>query len=107
MSENQTQTPCGCDERTPPEPSHINPPGQAVIRYRLGDHGALLRRMSARLSQQETPAGDRPLTKLTTRATDDPTLALLDAAATLGDVLTFYQEPVSYTHLTLPTSDLV
>lgn len=92
MSETQTQSPCGCDERTPPEPSHINPPGQSALRYRLGDHSALLRRMIARLSQQETPAGARPLAALTTRAADDPSLALLDAAATLGDVLTFYQE---------------
>jgi predicted phage baseplate assembly protein len=94
VSETPTQTVCGCDERTPPEPSHINPPGQDALRYRLGDHRALLRRMLARLSQQETPAGDRPLVALTTRATDDPSIALLDAAATLGDVLTFYQERI-------------
>lgn len=95
MSEAQTQSPCGCDERTPPEPSHINPPGQTALRYRLGDHGALLRRMLARLSQQETPVGTRPLAALTTRAPDDPSIALLDAAATLGDVLTFYQERIA------------
>jgi len=95
VSETQTQSPCGCDERTPPEPSHINPPGQSALRYRLGDHGALLRRMIARLSQQETPTGDRPLAALTTRTADDSSLALLDAAATLGDVLTFYQERIA------------
>ncbi len=65
------------------------------MRYRLGTHSALLRRMTARLAQQETPTGARPLAKLTTRAADDPTLALLDAAATLGDVLTFYQERIA------------
>lgn len=95
MSETPTKTICGCDERTPPEPSHSNPPGQDALRYRLGDHGALLRRMIARLSQQESGAGNRPLAKLTTRATDDPSIALLDAAATLGDVLTFYQERIA------------
>lgn len=95
MSETQTRTVCGCDERTPSEPSHINPPGQPALRYRLGDHGALLRRMIARLSQQEAGAGNRPLAKLTTRADDDPSIALLDAAATLGDVLTFYQERIA------------
>ena len=95
MSETPTQTICGCDERTPSEPSHINPPGQTMLRYRLGDHGALLRRMLARLSQQETSAGARPLAALTTRAPDDASIALLDAAATLGDVLTFYQERIA------------
>ncbi|MFO7633079.1 MAG: putative baseplate assembly protein [Caldilinea sp.] len=95
MSKNLTQTTCGCDERTPPELSHVNLPGQAALRYRLGTHSALLRRMIARLSQQETPGGERPLAKLTTRAADDPSIALLDAAATLGDVLTFYQERIA------------
>jgi hypothetical protein len=33
-----------------------------------------------------------PLRKLTTRATSDPSIALLDAWATVGDVLTFYEE---------------
>jgi predicted phage baseplate assembly protein len=99
VSEQAQQGPCGCDERTPPAPSHVNPPGQAALRYRLGTHSALLRRMLARLSQQEIAegehAGKRPLAKLTTRAADDPTIALLDAAATLGDVLTFYQERIA------------
>ena len=95
MSERQMQSPCGCDDRMPPEPSHTNPPGQDALRYRLGDHGALLRRMLARLSQQQTADGSRPLAALTTRASDDPSLALLDAAAVLGDVLTFYQERIA------------
>jgi hypothetical protein len=95
VSETQTQSPCGCDERTPPESSHVNPPGQTSLRYRLGAHSALLRRMIGRLSQQEAPDGRRPLAALTTRAADDPTIALLDAAATLGDVLTFYQERIA------------
>ncbi|MBW7883201.1 MAG: putative baseplate assembly protein [Caldilineaceae bacterium] len=99
MSDKQRQTACGCDERTPPEPSHTNRPGQPRVTYRLGTHGTLLRRMIARLSSQEIPAGEhegeRPLAALTTRATSDPTLAMLDAAATLGDVLTFYQERIA------------
>lgn len=33
-----------------------------------------------------------PLRKLTTRASSDPSIALLDAWATVGDVLTFYEE---------------
>jgi predicted phage baseplate assembly protein len=95
VNENRTQTACGCDERTPPAPLHANRPGQAAIRYRLGTHSALLRRMIARLAQQKSGEGSRPLAALTTRAADDPSIALLDAAATLGDVLTFYQERIA------------
>jgi hypothetical protein len=58
-----------------------------------------LRRMIARLHTQTIPggknAGSRPLTALTTRATDDPTIAILDAWAVVADVLTFYQERIA------------
>jgi hypothetical protein len=40
-------------------------------------------------------AGDRPLTDLATRALDDPSMAILDAAAVVADVLTFYQERIA------------
>ena len=36
-----------------------------------------------------------PLRNLTTRATSDPSIALLDAWATVGDVLTFYEERIA------------
>lgn len=36
-----------------------------------------------------------PLTNLTTRSSDDPSIALLDASAVLADVLTFYQERIA------------
>jgi len=36
-----------------------------------------------------------PLQNLTTRATSDPSIALLDAWATVGDVLTFYEERIA------------
>jgi hypothetical protein len=58
-----------------------------------------LRRMIARLHTQTIPggknAGSRPLTALTTRATDDPAIAILDAWAVVADVLTFYQERIA------------
>jgi len=72
-----------------------NAPGQPKLRYRLGTHSGFLRRMVARLSQQQSEDGRRPLAQLTTRAPDDPSLALLDAAATAADVLTFYQERIA------------
>jgi hypothetical protein len=40
-------------------------------------------------------AGDRSLADLATRSTDDPSIALLDAAAVVSDVLTFYQERIA------------
>lgn len=72
-----------------------NAPGQPKLYYRLGTHSVFLRRMVARLSQQQSEDGRRPLARLTTRAADDPSLALLDAAATVADVLTFYQERIA------------
>lgn len=92
---NPEQSPCGCDEREPLPSPHANPPGQPALRYRLGAHRSFLRRMVARLSQQATSTGQRPLAALATRDAADPSLALLDAAATLADVLTFYQERIA------------
>ncbi|GAA0984490.1 hypothetical protein GCM10009555_058310 [Acrocarpospora macrocephala] len=59
------------------------------LTYRAGTHPEILRRMLAELS------GSRPLAGLTTRAPDDPAIALLDAWAVIGDVLTFYQERIA------------
>lgn len=39
--------------------------------------------------------GSYPLRKLTTRAANDPAIALLDAWATVAEVLTFYQERIA------------
>jgi predicted phage baseplate assembly protein len=87
---------CGCCETERVEPSVENPPGQPALDYRAGTHSTFLRRMITRLSRQRLPdgenAGQRPLAALTTRADDDPAIALLDAWAVVGDVLTFYQE---------------
>lgn len=73
-----------------------NAPGLSAIAYRIGTHPSILRRMLERLplaTVEPTPGDVRhPLAALTTRATDDPAIALLDAWACLADVLTFYQE---------------
>ena len=73
-----------------------NAPGQPAIRYRTGDWATFRAAMVARLPTQPVPPGDpqgpRPLTALTAREPTDPTIALLDAAASVLDVLTFYQE---------------
>lgn len=79
--------------------SHWNDPGQDAIYYRIGTWSDFYSRMKFALSRQvvDDPAlGEtRPLAALSTRAADDPTIALLDAAAVTLDVLTFYQERIA------------
>jgi hypothetical protein len=90
-----TPDPCGCCEEPVLSTDLFNRPGLAAIDYRIGVHGSFLRRMLRRLPGW--PGGGRPapLTRLTTREPSDPTVALLDAWATLADVLTFYQERIA------------
>ena len=82
---------CGCCEGvhalTPVE--IFNPPGLPRIAYRVGTHGSFKESLQANLSAQAA------LRSLTTRDEDDPTIALLDAWATVLDVLTFYQERIA------------
>lgn len=98
-TEHQINIPRGCCETDEAEPMVKNRPGQSALDYRIGTHGSFMRRMLTRLARQEIPSGDRkgerPLARLTTRAPDDPAIALLDAWATVADVLTFYQERIA------------
>jgi PA14 domain/Baseplate J-like protein len=81
---------CGCcsgvEVLTPSD--EANPPGESALRYRVGTHGRFLQSMHARIGTQP------PLAPLTTRSTDDPALALMDAWAAVLDVLSFYQERI-------------
>ncbi|QWP78977.1 putative baseplate assembly protein [Lysobacter sp. K5869] len=97
---------CGCcDGIAASTPVDIaNRPGLPELRYRVGTHGRFLASMQARLPTMEVEtAGDdglpprtlRPLQALTTRDPADPAIALLDAWATVADVLTFYQERIA------------
>ena len=99
---------CGCCEGiqklTPM--AIVNRPGLNTLVYRVGTHASFLETMKARLSNyylditldeidpQGQPATKRvyPIRGLTARTADDPAIALLDAWATVGDVLTFYQQ---------------
>ncbi|MGI9182861.1 MAG: putative baseplate assembly protein [Longimicrobiaceae bacterium] len=91
--------PCGCCETPGLDGTVANRPGLPALRYRVGTYATFLRRMLARLPLQAIPTGEneglRPLQGLTTRPSDDPAIALLDAWATVGDVLTFYQERIT------------
>src|SRR4051794_214212 len=97
---------CGCcagiDIATPE--AKTNPPGQTAIRYRVGTYASFYETMLARLSNLpiDVPSPYRegtdryyPLKNLTTRAPNDPSIALLDAFAIVADVLTFYQERIA------------
>ena len=84
---------CGCCEGTTavtPAPIR-NRPGLNAISYRVGEHGAFLETMKARLSSSTYPA----LSGLTVRTGNDPSIALLDSWATIADVLCFYQERIA------------
>ncbi len=84
---------CGCCEGveivTPL--STANRPGLSQLSYLIGTHASFLETMKARLSNSDYPE----LAGLTTREADDTSIALLDAWATVADVLTFYQERIA------------
>lgn len=88
-----------CCPSTPERDAHDNAPGLETIAYRIGTWSSFFERMKDNLSATELPdgehAGTRPLDSLTTRSVEDPTIALLDAWATVGEVLTFYQERIA------------
>ncbi len=85
--------PCGCCEGVEiMTPATIgNRPGLDAIEYRAGTHGTFLETMKARLAGSEFSS----IANLKTRITDDPSIALLDAWATVADVLTFYQQRIA------------
>jgi hypothetical protein len=86
-------------------PVAIEPrPALPALPYRVGTHARFLASMKARLpgievtapgDDGQTPLSLRPLQTLTTRDPADPAIALLDAWACVGDVLTFYQERIA------------
>lgn len=94
--------PCGCCEGVERlTPAVVwNRPGLPSLRYRVGTHGSFLATMEARLSSLVlddvgTTPFPRPLDGLRTRDPSDPSIALLDAWASVTDVLTFYQERIA------------
>jgi len=84
---------CGCCKGVAAEtPVALqNRPGLSAIAYRVGTHSTFRETLLARLSGTGQPA----LNGLTTRDNNDFTIALLDAWAMVGDVLTFYQERIA------------
>jgi hypothetical protein len=70
--------------------STANRPGLSKLNYRAGTHATFAQTMHARLSSADFPA----LEALHSRDRNDASIALLDAWALTGDVLTFYQERI-------------
>jgi hypothetical protein len=84
---------CGCCKGISAEtPVALqNRPGLSAIAYRVGTHSTFRETLHARLSGSGQPA----LNGLTTRDNNDFSIALLDAWAMVGDVLTFYTERIA------------
>jgi hypothetical protein len=89
----RTLNDCGCCEGISTQtPVRIyNRPGLTALAYRVGTHAQFKQTLLARLSSLKQSV----LSKLTTRDDDDFSIALIDAWATVADVLTFYQERVA------------
>jgi len=87
------QNECGCCAGIAAETPALlfNRPGLSAIAYRVGTYQNFRRSLHAGLSDGRWPV----LRGLRTRDEDDFTLALLDAWAVTGDILTFYQERIA------------
>jgi len=81
-----------CQGLTAQTPADVmNRPGLSAVAYRVGTQSQFKQSMLAALSEITRPS----LKNLKTRDDDDFSIALLDAAATMADVLTFYQERIA------------
>jgi hypothetical protein len=90
---------CGCCESEAPLNSIENRPGLSALVYRIGTYGLFLEQLLDEIHSVTIPdgpnQGTQPLSILTTRSLDDPSISLLDAWAIVADVLTFYQERIA------------
>lgn len=90
---------CGCCEGLPEPVPVRNDPGLAALSYRLdtqpGFYARMLQRLPLARSDPNEADAPRPLARLLTRASNDATVALVDAASCIADVLTFYQERIA------------
>lgn len=77
---------CGCCTPATAHDALRNPPGLTTISHRAGSYGTYLHRMLTALADQPGLRG------LTTRDTADPLVALLEAWASVAEVLSFQHE---------------
>lgn len=87
----RTTEACGCcgDNGEPIAVNPANRPGLQSLAYRVGTHGSFKSAMLARIARQ------RGLHALTARDDADFTVGLIDAWATVCDVLSFYTERIA------------
>jgi len=92
-----TQCGCGCCATAPPLAAVSNRPGLPALSYRVGTYGVFFEELLQGIAGATLPddPSARPLSSLTTRSPDDPSISLLDAWAAVADVLTFYQERIA------------
>jgi hypothetical protein len=85
---------CACLTDAGPHLAVRNRPGLTRIDGRTATYDSMLDAMQRRLTVSITGEENYSLHALKTRESDDPAIAFLDAWATVGDVLTFYQERI-------------
>jgi predicted phage baseplate assembly protein len=99
MQDDTALNDCGCCAGLTEPPPVRNDPGLPALRYRIDTQPGFYARMLQSLpivpADASEPDSPRPLARLLTRSSDDPTVALADAAACVADVLTFYQERIA------------
>ena len=85
---------CGCCEGVSVQiPLEVyNRPSLAAIAYRIGNYNQFKQSLLASLTLSNLPI----LHNLKTRNDDDFSIALIDAWATIADILTFYQERIAH-----------
>ena len=87
-----------CEGLNAPEPVR-NDPGLPALRYRVDAQPSFYARMLQSLPIARADASEadspRPLARLLSRSSADPSVALIDACACVADVLTFYQERIA------------
>jgi hypothetical protein len=74
-----------CERPEYPKPI-VNRPGLPAVDYRIGTYAPMRSHMLARLDQAAA------LARWTHRGADDPGIALIEGAAIVGDILSFYQQ---------------
>jgi predicted phage baseplate assembly protein len=98
-SDTSARDACGCCEGLSEPAPVTNDAGLGALRYRVdtqpGFYARMLQSLPLARSDPDEPAAPRPLARLLTRASDDPTVAFLDASACVADVLGFYQERIA------------
>lgn len=101
MSDDPTLDGCHCCEGLSVPGAIHNDAGLAALSWRVDTYPGFQQRMLTRLPlwyppEAQTPeTAPRPLAALLTRDPQDPAVALVDAAACVADVLSFYQERIA------------